>query len=116
MSGMMATTCVQPIDMVKVRIQLQAGQAGAGPISIASKMISEEGFFSLYKGLSAGLTRQVVYTGARLGLFDIFTEKMKTPGQKLAFWQNAVCALGAGGTAAIIGTFFFSSSIFSRKF
>jgi len=103
MSGMMATTCVQPIDMVKVRIQLQAGKGGGGPISIASTMIKEEGFFSMYKGLSAGLTRQVVYTGARLGLFDIFTDKMKKPGEKMKFWQNAVCALGAGGTAAIIG-------------
>jgi len=100
MSGMIATTCIQPIDMVKVRIQLTPG---SGPIQIASQMIKQDGFFSLYQGLSAGLTRQVVYTGARLGLFDLFTDKMRTPGQKMAFWQNAVCALGAGGTAAIIG-------------
>lgn len=48
MSGMLATCCIQPIDMVKVRIQL--GATGS-PIGIASQIIKEEGFGSLYKGL-----------------------------------------------------------------
>jgi len=53
--------------------------------------------------LSAGLTRQIVYTGARLGLFDMFTGSMKQPGKSLSFGENAVCALGAGGIAAVVG-------------
>merc|ERR1712151_1342068 len=67
--------------------------------------MGNDGFFSLYKGLSAGLTRQVVYTGARLGLFDIFTDMSKDkkydalPG----FLKKSVCALGAGGIAAVAG-------------
>merc|ERR1711865_1224185 len=52
---------------------------------------------------SAGLTRQVVYTGARLGLFDIFSEKLKTPGEKMTFAKNALAAISAGGLAAILG-------------
>eukprot|EP00437_Effrenium_voratum_P063576 CAMPEP_0181494770 /NCGR_PEP_ID=MMETSP1110-20121109/51983_1 /TAXON_ID=174948 /ORGANISM="Symbiodinium sp., Strain CCMP421" /LENGTH=55 /DNA_ID=CAMNT_0023622273 /DNA_START=51 /DNA_END=215 /DNA_ORIENTATION=+ len=37
LSGMFATCCIQPIDMVKVRIQLTAGTAeAAGPVTIAS--------------------------------------------------------------------------------
>jgi solute carrier family 25 oxoglutarate transporter 11 len=106
-SGMFATCCIQPIDMVKVRIQLLAGTAeAAGPIGVASKMLREEGFLSMYKGLSAGLTRQIVYTGARLGLFDQFTgyfKAKKQPGEKMYFWETSVCALGAGGLAALIG-------------
>merc|ERR1712014_239077 len=74
LAGMFATTCIQPVDMVKVRIQLLAGTAeAAGPLSIASNMMKNEGLAAFYKGLDAGLTRQVVYTGARLGLFDKFT-------------------------------------------
>jgi solute carrier family 25 oxoglutarate transporter 11 len=104
LAGMFATTCIQPIDMVKVRIQLLAGTAdAAGPITIASNMIKNEGFSAFYTGLSAGLTRQVVYTGARLGLFDKFTAAAKTPGEPLGFAKNAVCALGAGGLAALLG-------------
>jgi len=90
--------------MVKVRIQLSAGTANAaGPITIASNMMKNEGFASFYTGLSAGLTRQVVYTGARLGLFDKFTASAKTPGQPLSFAMNSLCALSAGGIAAVIG-------------
>jgi solute carrier family 25 oxoglutarate transporter 11 len=104
MAGMFATVCIQPIDMVKVRIQLLAGTAeAAGPMTIASNMMKNEGFGAFYTGLTAGLTRQVIYTGARLGLFDKFTGAVKEPGKPLSFAMNSVCALSAGGIAAIIG-------------
>merc|ERR1719476_195077 len=90
--------------MVKVRIQLLAGSANAaGPVTIASNMLKTEGLAAFYTGLTAGLTRQIVYTGARLGLFDQFTGAMKKPGKSLSFGENAVCALSAGGLAAIVG-------------
>merc|ERR1719159_228710 len=105
LAGCSATVAIQPIDMVKVRIQLGAAEGGStNPITIAIEMIKEEGFGSMYKGLSAGLLRQVVYTGARLGLYDIFTEAAKSPGEKsMPFWKVSACALSAGGLAAIIG-------------
>jgi solute carrier family 25 oxoglutarate transporter 11 len=107
MSGMFATCCIQPMDMIKVRIQLGAAEGGAtSPFAIASSMIKNEGFMAMYSGLSAGLTRQIVYTGARLGLFDLFTEESK---DKKYDWVNgfakkSICALGAGGIAAVAGT------------
>jgi len=101
---MVATTCIQPIDMVKVRIQILAGTAeAAGPVTIAANMLKTEGVASFYTGLSAGLTRQVIYTGARLGLFDKFCATVKTPGKPLSFVENSGCALAAGGLAALIG-------------
>jgi len=104
LAGMFATSCIQPIDMVKVRIQLLAGTAeAAGPVTIAGNMLKTEGISAFYTGLTAGLTRQVVYTGARLGLFDQFTAMVKTPGKPLGFVENAGCALSAGGLAAILG-------------
>merc|ERR1712176_967995 len=87
-----------------VRIQLLAGSAeAAGPLSIAANMMKNEGLSAFYTGLSAGLTRQVIYTGARLGLFDKFTAMVKTPGKPLSFVENAGCALSAGGLAALAG-------------
>eukprot|EP00401_Gymnodinium_catenatum_P009261 CAMPEP_0117500948 /NCGR_PEP_ID=MMETSP0784-20121206/23041_1 /TAXON_ID=39447 /ORGANISM="" /LENGTH=296 /DNA_ID=CAMNT_0005296177 /DNA_START=82 /DNA_END=972 /DNA_ORIENTATION=- len=104
LAGMAATCCIQPIDMVKVRIQLLAGTAeAAGPLTIAGNMFRTEGIAAFYTGLTAGLTRQVVYTGARLGLFDQFTAALAVPGEKMGFAKNAVCALGAGGLAALAG-------------
>ena len=104
LSGMIATCCIQPVDMVKVRIQLGAAEGGStSPVTIATNMLKQEGVSGFYKGLSAGLTRQIVYTGARLGLYDIFTEKAKGADGSLPFWKVTVCSLGAGGIAAVMG-------------
>jgi solute carrier family 25 oxoglutarate transporter 11 len=104
LSGMFATCCIQPIDMVKVRIQLQAGTAdAAGPLTVATNMLKNEGLGGMYKGIDSALTRQVIYTGSRLGLFDYFKDMAKGPDGKLPAWKSAVCALGAGGIAAVLG-------------
>ncbi|KAF2286236.1 hypothetical protein GH714_012166 [Hevea brasiliensis] len=65
-SGMLATCVIQPIDMIKVRIQLGQGSAA----QVTKTMLKEEGFGAFYKGLSAGLLRQATYTTARLGSFN----------------------------------------------
>ena len=79
-SGMVATTVIQPVDMVKVRIQLAGEGTSAGPkptpLSVARQIISGGKFLDLYTGLSAGLLRQAVYTTARLGLFDTFMGRL----------------------------------------
>ena len=57
--------------MVKVRIQLMGEGTGKGvntnPISVARTIIAQDGFFSLYRGLSAAITRQLTYGLSRLG-------------------------------------------------
>jgi len=105
LSGSIATICIQPIDMIKVRIQVNAMEGGTtSPFAIGSQMIRSDGVGSLYKGLSAGLTRQWVYTGARLGLYDKFTELAKDPNEKkMPVVKTAGCALAAGGLAALVG-------------
>uniref|UniRef100_A0A383WF43 Uncharacterized protein n=1 Tax=Tetradesmus obliquus TaxID=3088 RepID=A0A383WF43_TETOB len=101
-SGMMATCIIQPIDMVKVRLQL--GATG-GPLGVAKDIIAKDGFGSLYKGLSAGLLRQATYTTARLGIFQQITDMAKkaNDGKNLPLWQKAACGLTAGGLGALVG-------------
>jgi len=46
-AGMFATCCIQPIDMIKVRIQL-TGELGSGktvrnPFTVGAKFVKEEG-------------------------------------------------------------------------
>lgn len=109
LSGMFATCCIQPIDMIKVRIQL-LGEGGAkvassNPVALAGKLIKEEGVLSLYRGLSAGLLRQATYTTARLGLFRTFSRAMTDPKENsLPFYKKAVAGLAAGGLGSILGT------------
>jgi solute carrier family 25 (mitochondrial oxoglutarate transporter), member 11 len=111
-AGMFATVCIQPIDMVKVRIQL-AGEGSRGGVrpsalKVAKDIIAAGKVLDLYSGLSAGLLRQAVYTTARMGIFDTFqqslTARAQTQGRQITFYERSAAGLTAGGLAAIIGT------------
>ncbi|CAN1294883.1 Mitochondrial dicarboxylate/tricarboxylate transporter DTC [Linum perenne] len=101
-SGMAATCVIQPIDMIKVRIQLGQGSAS----HVAKTMLKEEGIGAFYKGLSAGLLRQATYTTARLGSFRILTNKAieANDGKPLPLYQKALCGLTAGAIGASVGS------------
>lgn len=110
-SGMVATTVIQPVDMVKVRIQLAGeGTTGGprpGPFAVARQIVASGKVLDLYTGLSAGLLRQAVYTTARLGFFDTFmttlTTKAKDQNRNVGFKERASAGLAAGGLAAMVG-------------
>ncbi|TXG73055.1 hypothetical protein EZV62_001634 [Acer yangbiense] len=101
-SGMLATCVIQPIDMIKVRIQLGQGSAA----SVTKNMLANEGIGAFYKGLSAGLLRQATYTTARLGSFKILTAKAieANDGKPLPLYQKALCGLTAGAIGASVGS------------
>uniref|UniRef100_A0A6B2G6U1 Mitochondrial 2-oxoglutarate/malate carrier protein (Trinotate prediction) n=1 Tax=Myxobolus squamalis TaxID=59785 RepID=A0A6B2G6U1_MYXSQ len=80
-SGMMATCVVQPVDLVKTRMQL-SGMLGVAKehktfVHAFMNISRKEGIFGLYNGLSAGLFRQFTYTGTRLGVYSILEESYK---------------------------------------
>jgi solute carrier family 25 (mitochondrial oxoglutarate transporter), member 11 len=111
LAGMTATTVIQPIDMIKVRLQL-AGEGTTGgpkptPISVTREVIAAGRVLDLYTGLSAGLLRQAVYTTARMGFFDTFMNTAKATaeakGKAPGFQERAAAGLSAGGLAAFIG-------------
>lgn len=111
LSGMVATTVIQPVDMIKVRIQLAGEGKSSGPratpLSVTREILATGKASDLYTGLSAGLLRQAVYTTARLGFFDTFmgklTARAKEKGQAIGFKERATAGLTAGGLAAMIG-------------
>jgi len=110
-AGMVATTVIQPIDMIKVRLQLAGEGARTGPkpspLSVTKDIIAAGKVMDLYTGLSAGLLRQAVYTTARLGFFDTFmkqlTVRAKEKGNNIGFAERAAAGLSAGGLAAMFG-------------
>lgn len=111
LAGMTATAVIQPIDMVKVRLQLAGEGAKTGPrpspLQITRDIVASGKVLDLYTGLSAGLLRQAVYTTARLGFFDTFMNQFKTraekQGQSIGFKERAAAGLSAGGLAAMVG-------------
>lgn len=110
-AGMAATTVIQPVDMIKVRIQLAGEGSASGPrptpLSVTRQILASGKALDLYTGLSAGLLRQAVYTTARLGFFDTFMGMLKAraqeQGRSIGFAERATCGLTAGGLAAMIG-------------
>nr|CAL25806.1 CG18418 [Drosophila melanogaster]CAL25808.1 CG18418 [Drosophila melanogaster]CAL25811.1 CG18418 [Drosophila melanogaster]CAL25815.1 CG18418 [Drosophila melanogaster] len=73
-SGMLATCIVQPLDLLKTRMQI-SGTLGTreykNSFEVLSKVLKNEGILSLYNGLSAGLLRQATYTSAKMGVYQM---------------------------------------------
>lgn len=105
LSGMIATVIIQPVDMIKVQKQLAEG-AVPSTSQVCKEIMAKGGFGGFYKGLSAGLFRQATYTTARMGLFNIFKEKMAStlkPGEAAPVWHAFLCGFSAGALGAFVG-------------
>lgn len=107
-AGMFATCFVQPLDLVKNRMQgmkISKGDARPSSASVLMKVIKNEGFFTLYNGLSAGLLRQATYTTTRLGVYTYLFERFSNPdGSPPGFFMKAALGMSAGATGAFVGT------------
>ena len=104
-SGSTATLFIQPIDMIKVRIQLlsEMGKKNIGFLSVGKDIIGEHGFKYLYKGLDSAIVRQLFYGTTRLGLFYTFLDywKKKNP-PDATLLQKSISSFFAGGIAAFV--------------
>eukprot|EP01138_Halocafeteria_seosinensis_P002263 gb/GECG01002315.1/.p1 GENE.gb/GECG01002315.1/~~gb/GECG01002315.1/.p1 ORF type:complete len:208 (+),score=20.66 gb/GECG01002315.1/:1-624(+) len=105
--AMFASTCVHPIDLTKVRLQLIGQKEGVRPsmFSVLRNVLRDEGFTALYAGLSASLGRQAIYGTARLGLHRSFSDylKEKQGGGNLKPSLKIASSLTSGAIASFIG-------------
>ncbi|RZF47237.1 hypothetical protein LSTR_LSTR004946 [Laodelphax striatellus] len=107
-AGMGATLFVQPLDLLKNRMQLSGMGADAKvkktSIQMFGEILKTEGITGMYSGLSAGLMRQATYTTTRLGvytwLFSRFSGEDSPPG----FLMKAGLGMTAGMCGAFVGT------------
>lgn len=112
-SGMVGQTCIQPIDVTKVRIQLlgegtksSCASNRPSPLSVARNIAANEGITRLWAGLTAGYVRQLSYGMLRLGFFDrllaFFDSRAKARGTPVTFRERAAASVLGGGVAAAI--------------
>ncbi|KAJ7972873.1 Mitochondrial substrate carrier family protein [Quillaja saponaria] len=95
LSVAVATGCTHPLDVLKVRLQMQlVGQKGplTGMGQLFFRILKDEGPRSLYQGMTPALTRSVLYGGLRLGLYEPSKEACD-----LAFGSNNVLVKIASG-------------------
>merc|ERR1739848_407975 len=106
-AGMAATCFVQPLDLVKNRMQVMKSDGGKRPssLTVISNVVKNEGLFTLYNGLSAGLLRQALYTTTRLGIYTYLFETFSgTDGKPPGFFMKAALGMTAGACGAFVGT------------
>ncbi|KAL4714880.1 hypothetical protein ACJJTC_012552 [Scirpophaga incertulas] len=103
-AGMAATVIVQPLDLIKTRMQLSGG--GKSSFAMGSEIIAREGFFKLYTGLSAALLRQATYTTTRLGVYNYLFDSYREShvGVNPSFALKTGMGIAAGGVGSFIGT------------
>lgn len=98
----MAATCVvQPLDLIKNRMQLSGTRTST--MNVVSSIIKNEGILAIYAGLSAGLLRQATYTTTRLGIYTMLSEIVAKDGQP-SFLVKAALGMTSGGVGAFVGT------------
>lgn len=112
LSGALATLVIQPIDTVKVRIQLVSEGAhlakekvSTSPFDIAKRLYAKEGFRTFYQGLDSALLRQATYATARLGIYKKCVDHFKAKGNKkeISFGEKVISSLVAGFLGSLIG-------------
>ncbi|KPM11202.1 mitochondrial 2-oxoglutarate/malate carrier protein-like protein [Sarcoptes scabiei] len=110
-AGIAATTFVQPLDLIKNRMQLsgEGGKTREHKTSLHAirAVIKNEGITGLYVGLTAGWLRQATYTTTRMGvytsLFDTYSRDY-AQGKPPGFFVKATIGIIAGACGAFIGT------------
>ena len=106
MASCTATSCIQPIDMIKVRIQLRSeGGGSTSPINVAKEIYSNGGVKEFYRGLDAAIMRQLVYGTLRLGIYFNVTEyyKKQNGGGTTTTFQKVSASLLAGSLGSFVG-------------
>lgn len=107
LAAVAAGVVTHPVDLVKVRLQLQGGAgeaaaAGRGLLGTAAAIVRSDGVKGLYAGLSGSVLRQSTLIGARIGVFDALKARVAAPGEPLSFGASVGCGLAAGAASAAL--------------
>ncbi|XP_076882054.1 mitochondrial uncoupling protein 5-like [Bidens hawaiensis] len=123
-ASIVAGCSTHPLDLIKVRMQLQGenasvravapAQLGAtipvpapqrvGPVTVGMRIIQQDGAAALFSGVSATVLRQTLYSTTRMGLYDIMKKKWTDPETgNMRLWKKIGAGLIAGGIGAAVG-------------
>lgn len=100
---MVAAAVTHPLDLAKVRMQT-AHIRGDTMIGTLKRVIRNEGFFAIYRGLSASLLRQATYSTTRFGVYEYLKEQVrKSPDDTPPFHVLLPLSMIAGCVGGIVG-------------
>ncbi|XP_057783866.1 mitochondrial uncoupling protein 5-like [Salvia miltiorrhiza] len=113
-ASIVAGCSTHPLDLIKVRMQLQGEAAMAlhggaaltvqGPISVGLRIIQQDGPKALFSGVSATVLRQTLYSTTRMGLYEILKNKWTDPNTNTLPLPTKIAAgLISGAVGAAVG-------------
>ena len=108
-----ATTCTNPLDVAKVRIQTAASSAPVrGVVGTLAHAVRTEGVGVVFSGLTPSLVRAFLYGGLRLGAFEPARDALQSVvasrggarknGESPTFMVNVLAGCVSGGGAALL--------------
>jgi solute carrier family 25 protein 14/30 len=121
LSAQVAAVFTNPIDVIKIRLQLQGeghgwspsaaglykGQHRKGIVEMFISVVKEEGLLALWKGVLPSLIREITYSSIRLGGYEPIRNMLaSSPGgdpshtKDIPLWKK----LSAGAIAGAIGS------------
>jgi solute carrier family 25 oxoglutarate transporter 11 len=128
LASMIAGYATHPLDLIKVRMQLQGEVAAVtslayalegkpvriampriGPVGMCMNVVQTEGIRALYSGVSASVLRQFLYSSTRIGLYEHLKMQWRDPRQQqqqgtgLPLVKKVTAALLAGAAGAAVG-------------
>nr|CAI5851354.1 unnamed protein product [Callosobruchus analis] len=100
-AGMAGMVFVQPLELLKNRMQVDKDQARA--VEVVRGIVAEKGIRGLWTGLSAGLARQATYAATRLGIYTTLFEKARSAdGTPPGYTLKAGIAVFSGLCGALV--------------
>jgi len=96
-------SCAHPLDLIKVRMQLQTEMPKLNMVQMGARIFQTEGFFGLFKGVDASAARQLVYSGTRFGMYDVLKQAAGESQGPISMLAKVVCAAGSGAIGAFAG-------------
>ena len=104
LAGATGATAVYPIDLVKTRLQNQRGSLAGeimykNSVDCFKKVVRNEGFFGLYRGLLPQLVGVAPEKAIKLTMNDTLRQALRGKDEpKLALWKEIIAGSCAGGS------------------
>lgn len=116
LGGIMEACCLQPIDVIKTRLQLDNAGAYKGILHCGSTVARTEGVRALWKGLTPFATHLTLKYTLRMGSNAVFQSAFKDPETgKISNRGRLISGFGAGVLEALVIVTPFEVSIFSLR-
>ncbi|XP_037030227.1 mitochondrial dicarboxylate carrier isoform X3 [Bradysia coprophila] len=95
-----AACCTHPLDLIKVTLQTQQ-EGKVSIVQLTGRIVRQQGVLALYNGISASLLRQLTYSTARFGIYEVGKQSLDS---NAGFASKVLLAGTSGFIGGIIGT------------